>query len=367
MSDPAFGSSGGTLPSQRADRPPADASRTLGVVGTLVWDTIHYRDGRPGPIEEWGGIGYALEALSAGLPPGWRVLPLLKVGMDKAEDAFRYLRGLPRTEAERGVKVVQEPHNRVELRYMGQVREAERLSGGVPPWAWMELGPLAGDCDALYVNFISGFEMDLETARSLGAAFGGPMYADLHSLFLGIGKHGDRVPRPLADWAEWLKSFDAVQMNEGEFELLGRKHGDPWGLAASAVGPDLKLIAVTLGPRGAAYVASSAFVDDPFAWPRARRRMAAPGPARTAKVPSEHEVIHGDPTGCGDVWGATCLAKLLSGAPLEEAMRTANVWAGQNLEHRGAAGLGLHLLGRVEGGAGVDAARAAKGGREGST
>jgi hypothetical protein len=40
-------------------------TRTLGVVGTLVWDRIHARDGRAAPVEEWGGIAYALAAASA--------------------------------------------------------------------------------------------------------------------------------------------------------------------------------------------------------------------------------------------------------------------------------------------------------------
>ncbi|MSR23315.1 MAG: carbohydrate kinase family protein [Gemmatimonadetes bacterium] len=340
-------------------------TRVLGVVGTLVWDTIHYRDGRQGPIEEWGGIGYALEALSASLPPGWTILPLLKVGKDKAEDAFRFLRGLAGVEAEPGVHVVPEPHNRVDLRYFGQLREAERLTGGVPPWEWPELGPLTALCDALYVNFISGFEMDLETARVLRAAFGGPIYADLHSLFLGIGRHGDRVPRPLEHSAEWLQSFDAVQMNEGEFDVLGRVHGDPWSLAASVVGADLKLITVTLGPRGAAYIASAAFVVDPFAWPRTRGQIAVPGPVRSGKVASEEEIVDGDPTGCGDVWGATFFSRLLTGDRIEAAMGTANRWAARNLEHRGAGGLGLHLAGRVEGSARTAQRNATEGGAGG--
>jgi hypothetical protein len=246
------------------------------------------------------------------------------------------------------VRIVQEPNNRVDLRYAGQVRQAERLTGGVPPWRWLELKPLAEACDALYVNFISGFEMDLETASALRSGFGGPIYADLHSLFLGIGRHGDRIPRPLAHWAEWLHSFDAVQMNEEEFGLLAAAHGDPWALAGSVVGADLKLIAVTLGPRGAAYIASPAFVEDPFAWPGTRGRIAAPGPARSGKVEGAGRSAGGDPTGCGDVWGATFFARLLAGDRLENAMREANRLASRNLEHRGARGLALHLLGRVD-------------------
>ena len=40
----------------------------LGVVGTMVWDTIYARDiGREGPVHEWGGIAYALAAADAAL------------------------------------------------------------------------------------------------------------------------------------------------------------------------------------------------------------------------------------------------------------------------------------------------------------
>jgi sugar/nucleoside kinase (ribokinase family) len=191
--------------------------------------------------------------------------------------------------------------------------------------------------------------MDLDTALALRRQYAGPIYADLHSLFLAVGPQGDRIPRPLPYWAEWLRAFDAVQLNEQEFELLGRAYGDPWRLAADVVGPHLGLIAVTLGPRGAAYVASGSFVPDPFAWERGRGQIASPRPVRSAKVDLGHTTLEGgDPTGCGDVWGATCFGRLLSGATLEEAMADANRFAAKNVTHRGARGLALHLLGRLD-------------------
>jgi len=331
---------------------PGRPIRRLGVVGTLVWDTIHRRDGRPDTLEEWGGIGYALESLSVSLPEGWEIVPLLKAGRDLSEEAFRYLREIPRVRVTPGIRVVPEPNNRVELRYSGQHRQAERLSGGVPPWGWTELRPLAAACDALYVNFISGFEMELETAQALRAGFRGPIYADLHSLFLGVGRMGDRIPRALPHWAEWLRSFDAVQMNEAEFELLGRAHGDPWELAAATVGTELRLIVVTLGARGAAFVAGGGPLGEPLAWSRGRGRLADPGPAVSGKVETAVRDLEGDPTGCGDVWGSTLFARLLGGDGMEEAMASANEMAARNLLHRGARGLRHHLMGRVHPGEG---------------
>lgn len=321
--------------------------RRLGVVGTLVWDTIHARDGRREPVEEWGGISYALEACEAALPEGWEIVPMIKVGKDLSEDALRFLRELPRTCPEEGVRVVPAPNNRVELRYFEESRRTERLTGGVPPWGWVELAPLLRSCDAVYVNFISGFEMVLDTAQALRTGYEGPTYADLHSLFLGVNPQGIRFPRELPAWREWLRCFDAVQVNEDEFELLGEAWGDPWRLAAEVVGPELKLLAVTLGARGAAYVAGPDFVSDPDRWPPLREAVAGGGATRSGRVAREEGPRTGDPTGCGDVWGATFFSRLLAGDGLEEAMGEANRMAARNVEHRGSRGLHRHLRGQL--------------------
>ena len=37
----------------------------LGVLGSLVWDEIHGRDPAASPVEEWGGVAYALGGLDA--------------------------------------------------------------------------------------------------------------------------------------------------------------------------------------------------------------------------------------------------------------------------------------------------------------
>lgn len=321
--------------------------RRLGALGTLVWDTIHARDGRREPVTEWGGIAYAYGALAAGLPDGWELVPIVRVGRDLAESALRFVRALPRTDVETGVRVVPEPNNRVELRYVDGARRTERLRGGVSPWRWPELSSIVRSCDALYINFISGFELELDTAMSLRSAYDGPLYADLHSLFLGIDPRGLRTPRELPAWGSWLRCFDAVQMNEAEFELLGRARGDPWRLAAEVVGAELKLVTVTLGERGSAYIAGAGFRPDPRSWPVVRRAVGVAGTTRSGRVPVASGPLAGDPTGCGDVWGATFFARLLAGDSLEAAMGTANDRAARNVLHRGARGLERHLLGQL--------------------
>ncbi len=324
---------------------------TLGVLGTMVWDRIFARDGRKEPIEEWGGIAYALAATVAAAPPGWTVRPIVRIGRDLEARARQFLHALPGLDLS-GLRVVPEPNNRVELRYQDQERRCERLTGGVSPWSWPELEPVVSDLDALYINFISGFELDLDAATRLRLAFDGPIYADLHSILLGIDATGLRTPRPLAAWREWLRCFDVAQVNEDELTLLADAWGDPWRFAADVVGEELRVLFVTLGSRGAAYVAwgGEAAVE---ALRRSRRAAIVTRPlVRPAAVTSEHIAPaggsrDGDPTGCGDVWGATCFLGLLGGASLRAAIESANRAAARNVEHRGATGLHHHLLGRI--------------------
>jgi sugar/nucleoside kinase (ribokinase family) len=324
----------------------------FGVLGTMVWDRIFSRDGRSVPVEEWGGISYALAAASAACPPRATVVPLIRVGSDLSERAFQFLRALPHLDLESGIMVTADPNNRVELRYSDNQRRAERLSGGVSPWTWAELEPRVQNLDALYVNFISGFEMELQTAQSLRAHFAGPIYADVHSLLLGVGPGGIRVPRPLESWREWLRCFDAVQVNEDELAMLAHAWGDPWLFAAEIVGEAPRLLLVTLGERGSAYFAVAGLDADPRTWSRPRVltvavAAAGAGAVRTQHVPPDLVPREGDPTGCGDVWGASFFTTLLAQRDLETAMRRANGAAARNVEHRGASGLHHHLQGRI--------------------
>ena len=324
----------------------------VGVLGTLVWDRIHQRDIRSAPVEEWGGIAYALAAMRAAAPAEWEIVPLVRVGRDLAEQAGRFLNSLPGLDLAGGVRLVAQPNNRVELRYTDAQRRTELLTGGVGPWPWPELEPLLDGLDALYVNFISGFELELETAQRLRMKLHRPVYADLHSLLLGVGAGGLRVPRPLERWRDWLACFDIVQANEDELASLASAWGDPWQFAADVVGEMPRLLLVTLGPRGAACVASPLFRPQPRSWwtdsgLRLRRSLTVSGPARSERVEPSAAVEGGDPTGCGDVWGASLFARLLAGDGLEEAMRYANEAAARNVRHRGATGLYDYLQGRL--------------------
>ena len=324
----------GPLPGAPPLPPPGRPGR-LGILGSLVWDEIHGRDPAAPPVEEWGGIAYGLAGLDAALPPGWEIVPLIKVGRDLAGEAAAFLRTLERLAPGARCVEVPVPNNRVVLRYESKDRRCERMAGGVPGWTWPELGPMIRDLDALYVNFISGFELSLGTAQALRAGFAGPIYADVHSLFLGMGQDGMRVLQPLPDAPSWWRCFDVVQMNEDEMAQSG---GDPLVVAADVLAAGASLLVVTLGARGAAYVAADGF--DGWAGP------APAGTVRTALVGAP-PVDALDPTGCGDVFGATLCARLLAGEAVEPAIREANRLAARNATFRGAGGLARFLRGEL--------------------
>lgn len=334
-----------------ADAAPTPRKR-VGVIGTFVWDVIHGRDARQRPIEEWGGITYALSGLDAALPDDWEIVPLMKVGSDLAQRAREFLGTLRHVAPDAALVEVPYPNQRVELRYFSDERRSERLSGFVPGWTWPALRPLLATAklDALYVNFLSGWELDLETAQAIRAEFHGPIYCDLHMLVMAVQEDGLRTPKPLPDVAAWCGCFDVLQLNEDEMATVAP---DAMALSATALAAGVSCLVVTLGKRGAAYFAAPGFERIADLPPRGgiatapRGGRTAFGPVRTALVPAEQAREALDPTGCGDVWGATYFSRLLAGDNFIDAIRRAHRAAARNVEHRGASGLAAYLRGEL--------------------
>lgn len=304
------------------------APRRLGVLGTLVRDTIRHPGTRE-PVRAWGGIGYALAALEVALPAGWIVVPIVKIGRDLRATGTRYILSHARVGDTRLLRAVPEPNNRVELRYSTSADRVEFLRGGVPGWSPDEVGGFLPGLDALYVNFISGMELTLAGARRVRDAFAGPTHADLHSLFLGVESDGRRSPRYLRSCGEWAGCFDTVQMNEDEFALFSRGAPDARSAAARAFGRRTRMITVTRGSRGVLVLAA--------------REEGEPAECEYATTPGAPS---GDPTGCGDVWGAAFFSGVLAGAGRRTAISYAQALARCKLGCSGASRTRDLLAGR---------------------
>jgi len=119
------------------------------------------------------------------------------------------------------------------------------------------------------------------------------------------------------------------------------------GLAAVAMSAGVSALNVTMGKRGVVYFAAPGF-DRLADLDRGHFRPSV-GAIRTELLPAvpSRNAIEGDPTGCGDVWGATYFSRLLAGESIADAMRVALVAAARNVDHRGATGLARHLRGEL--------------------
>jgi pfkB family carbohydrate kinase len=320
-------------------------TRRVGVIGSFVWDVIHGRNPRSAPVEEWGGITYALGGLDAALPDDWEIVPIIKVGSDLSDRAAHFLTTLRHIAGDARPIEVPYPNNRVELRYYSDERRSEMMRGGVPGWNWLGLKPAldAARLDALYINFLSGWELDLETTQLLRRHVAGPIYCDLHMMAWSVEPSGLRKLRPISHVREWCECFDFLQVNEDEMAMLAP---DPMALAATALHAGVRCLVVTLGKRGVVYFAAPDF--ERLGDLRGARRLgASAGPVRTALVPTPRTLADGDPTGCGDVWGATYFSRLLAGDNFGDAILAAHRAAARNVEYRGATGLANFLRGQI--------------------
>jgi hypothetical protein len=304
----------------------------LGILGTLVLDRIHRPPDEaggvdPAPTEDWGGIVYSLEAFEAARGSDWTFLPIAKVGADVYEEAVGRVETLSGVEGLEGLRRVPEPNNRVELHYHDRGDRCERLTGGVPGWSWSELEPLLAACDALYVNFIAGWELELGTAQALRRGFSGPIYADIHSLLLDVDASGVRVRRPLPEREQWMACFDYIQGNRAEMAIVADVD-DPLEAVSRLVERGAEAAFCTLGGEGAAWASADG--------KRGIETLAsADRPAGAV-----------DPTGCGDAWGAACVATLLAGRSVQAAVRRASRFGAATAGHAGTAGLS-RVLGRA--------------------
>ena len=321
MADP--GTARGTGWRQAAGFPPGGAMPEVGVIGSINLDTIHHPDGRSS--ESLGGILFTACALAHLGQGRLRTRPFARLPREIEPRVEALLGACPEVSLG-GLRRLDGPGFRCEIRYDRAGRKSERLRGDVPPLAPPDLPCSNSSLDALLVNFITGFELEPDTLRGLRRIVDGPILMDVHSLTLARDAEGRRHPRPPPSWPLWASMADLVQMNELEARTLGAPAEElqEWAVSLLDLGP--KVAVITLGERGAlcAWRASDGGV----------RRLRRPAQAVPEGLPV-------DPTGCGDVFLAAMAAGLLAGGTVPQALDRAIRAASRNCTLTGIESLGL--------------------------
>ena len=140
-----------------------------------------------------------------------------------------------------------------------------------------------------------------------------------------------RVRRSLPEWPEWAECFDWQQGNEAEIAIVAGVD-EPEVAVRRLVERGASAAFCTLGASGVAWASPA-------------------GSGRDRVEPSGDPIT--DPTGCGDVWGAACVASLVADESISDAVRRANRFAATSATHRGTTGLSARLREVVPAGDGV--------------
>jgi len=289
----------------------------IGVVGTVVKDRICLADGKE--IRSLGGIYYTLSMLGNLLGADDEICPVCLMGEDVYDEIVSRLASYKNINPS-GIRKVAQKNTTVKLVYRNLAERDEYLSHRLPELTLKDLRKI-GDMDVWLVNFITGFEMNLDTWRQFREQVAGLVLMDFHSLSLDIKNNGLRVLRRLPDWQEWVRGVDVLQMNEAEAGTLTNREKaserDLIEFGKQVIQQDIKIFHITRGAGGSLLF------------------FRTNGQVEALSIPSHPvpEVV--DVTGCGDAFAAGFLVHYSSYGDVVTATRFANIIAGVNCTIRG--------------------------------
>jgi len=191
----------------------------LAIIGTITRDTITFPDRKS--IRSFGGILYNILPMALLAPTSLVISPVCNLGSDIYEKVIFYLKHFKNIELS-GISRVKEKNNHVHLFYNRKWDKREILKYSVPEIEFQQVeSHLNSDC--ILINFISGFDIDLESLKKIRQESKARIFIDLHSLILGIRKNGERFFKVPVLWEEYLKNADIVQMNFKEMQIISKR------------------------------------------------------------------------------------------------------------------------------------------------
>jgi sugar/nucleoside kinase (ribokinase family) len=292
---------------------------TITVVGHLCIDEVHLPQDSGVTEQSFGGIFFSLVTLSALMAPTDTVHPVFGIGEAEHDDFLKMLEKYPNIDTS-GIFKLKGNTNHVHLFYDNErnsrIECSKHISDPIP---FNKIRPYL-DTDGILINMISGSDITLETLDKIRMSVRDvrtPIHFDFHSLTLGIDQDYKRFRRPLADWRRWCFMLNSIQMSEDEASGLTAENFDEPTLVNHLMSLMVSAFVVTRGDRGATAILQEN---------KKLSRYDFPGASFGPVV---------DPTGCGDVFGASFLHSFLKQKNYKLAAEFANQVAGMKATFKG--------------------------------
>jgi pfkB family carbohydrate kinase len=288
----------------------------FGVIGEPCIDFIH-RGGRES--KSLGGILYSVVSLAV-IAPAHEVYPIMNLGSDEFDNILSFLSQYPNIKTDY-VNKVEHKTRVVNLYYRGigagfdsleteKPKTYDREESSTEPTLSVEyemMEPALNKLDGILINMVSGVDITLDTLKKIRKNFSGYMHVDLHNIVMKTDADGNRTQSAVADWEQWCRLSDTLQMNESEMNAMPGEKINEYEYAERVLcagnSNSGKALVVTRGKRG-----SSLF---------RKREKKVMGETYTeidkTDLPAAESHSFADSTGCGDVFAACFFYRNVSG------------------------------------------------------
>lgn len=266
------------------------------IIGHSVVDNIYYENERK---TNPGGIYYSSIGFNALKQQDDKLVLLTSF----SEVDYKYFQKLySKFDLNYANKLPAIPH--VNLYLDGSVERKEHYKNLIGPLT-IPAGINFETFDGIFINMITGYDLQPEQFVELRKKYNGIIYLDIHTLSRGVGKDNHRFFRKIPDYEMYLQSVDIVQVNEHELKTI-TPFDEKEKILENVFELGVKFLLVTKGDEGAEIYSNDGKYYS----------------VEALKVNPVNKI------GCGDVFGSVFFYSYLSGLKIEESLRKANYAAG---------------------------------------
>ncbi len=165
-----------------------------------------------------------------------------------------------------------------------------------------------GNMDALYLNMVTGYDIEIEKLEEIRKVYKKLLYLDIHTLSRGYDETGRREFRIIPDADRWIRSADIIQVNESELFTLSNKKNEN-EIISDVLHSGPQQLIITMGHKGVRiYYLKRDEINSLY--------------LSAIKINTLNKV------GCGDVFGAVYFYYYSKCKNILESLKRANIAAG---------------------------------------